>query len=99
MGRKLSKREADLYRRCDEVLHYIWDPIGVADAPGARDEYRSYLPRVFEMVRDEVDPQSIQSYLTEIERTSMGLSPNPDKAAAVVGILQKWREWLWEHAA
>ena len=43
MGQKLPPCEAKLYRHCDEILHYIWDPIGVAGRTGARDEYDSYL--------------------------------------------------------
>lgn len=49
MGKQLSPFERELYQRVDEVLHYVWDPIGVSDAPEARDEYFSYLPIVFGM--------------------------------------------------
>jgi len=44
MGKMLPPKENELRQRTDEVLHYLWDPIGVAGAPGARDEYWSYLP-------------------------------------------------------
>jgi hypothetical protein len=37
-------KDKELYRRIDEVVHYLWDPIGVSDVPEARDEYHSYLP-------------------------------------------------------
>jgi len=47
MKEKLSAKEKELYRRTDEILHYLWDPIGVSDIAQARDEYYSYLPRVF----------------------------------------------------
>ena len=36
----------ELHRRTDEVLHYIWDPIGVSGVPTARDEYSGYVPRL-----------------------------------------------------
>jgi hypothetical protein len=39
MGRKLSPEQNELYKRVDEVLHYVWDSIGVAGEPHARDEY------------------------------------------------------------
>ena len=39
----------DLYRRIGEVLHYVWDPIGVSGYPEARDEYDMYLPQVFSL--------------------------------------------------
>jgi hypothetical protein len=59
MGEKLSPKELALYRAVDEVLHYVWDPIGVAGAPRARDEYFSYLPKVYGMVKAGSDPESI----------------------------------------
>jgi len=99
MGHKLPPRELELYKRCDEVLHYIWDPIGVRDAPGARDEYHSYLPQVFSLVRDGADSQRVEAYLLEIERDRMGLSGSPEGARVAAGVLLSWREWLWEHAA
>lgn len=47
MGRKLSAFERELCLRINEVLYYVWDPIGVADTPRARDEYDSYVLQVF----------------------------------------------------
>lgn len=47
MDRKMSPADKKLYQRADEVLHYVWDPIGLASMPAARDEYRGYLPQVF----------------------------------------------------
>jgi hypothetical protein len=81
------------------VLHYIWDPIGVAGAPGARDEYYSYLPQVFAWVRDNADPEEIVAYLVQVEEKSMGLRANPERARNAVEVLREWREWIWEHAA
>lgn len=98
MGRKLPPREAELYKRCDEVLHYVWDPVGVAGVPGARDEYNAYLPQVFSRLRDEVEPARIVEYLTSVEVEGMGLAPNRERAKAVVEQLIEWREWIWEHA-
>ncbi|CAD6563044.1 hypothetical protein ACFQ3P_41525 [Paraburkholderia sabiae] len=50
MGYKLADDELELHRRVDEVLFYVWDPIGVANSPAARDEYYGYLPIVFSML-------------------------------------------------
>jgi hypothetical protein len=97
MGQKLPPREAELYRRCDEVLHYVWDPIGVATAPGGRDEYHSYLPRVFALVRDNVKPEKIVEHLVNIEEESIGLPANPERARTTAEVLIEWREWIWEH--
>lgn len=97
MVQNLTPREAELYKRCDEVLHYIWDPIGVSEAPGARDEYHSYLPRVFARVRENAKPQEIANHLTEVETQMMGLPANSEQALTVATVLLEWREWIWEH--
>lgn len=99
MGEKLSPRELELYRRCDEVLHYVWDPIGVAGAPAARDEYHAYLPTVFAHVRDARDPDALVAYLLDLQEKSMGLRPDRERARSTVQVLREWREWIWEHVA
>jgi hypothetical protein len=97
MGIKLSGREAELYRRCEEILHYLWDPIGVAGVPAARKEYDSYLPQVFALVRDMAEPKTIENYLAGIEEREMGLKAHSERDRAVVKILLEWREWIWEN--
>lgn len=42
-----TKEDKILFQRCDEILHYIWDPIGCKDVPMAREEYYGYVPQVF----------------------------------------------------
>ena len=54
MDKKPDHQQKELYRATDEVLHYIWDPIGVSHEPYARDEYWGYLPQVFKMLIDEI---------------------------------------------
>ena len=59
--------ETALYRRTGEVLHYLWDPCGISDAPQARDEYDSYLPSVYSVLHQGADAAKIAALLTEIE--------------------------------
>jgi hypothetical protein len=97
MGKKLPPEEMELYRRTDEVLHYIWDPIGVSGAPEVRDEYYSYLPRVFSMLSSTVDGKEIVEYLISVERDMMGLSvtdESKDNISEVVDILLSYRDWI-----
>lgn len=51
MTRSHRSQDTDLLRVVDEVLHYIWDPIGVAGVPEARDEYDIYTGRIFTLLR------------------------------------------------
>ena len=94
MGRKLSPFEKELYQRIDEVMHYVWDPIGVAGVPQARDEYDSYLPQVFAMLLERKIEGEIASYLIDIEDKRMGLTPDPGKASKVATVLTDWCEML-----
>jgi len=92
MGMKLSPEQNELYRRTDEVLHYIWDPIGVSDSPYARDEYGEYLPQVFGKLLKNEPSERIVEYLLLIETENMGLSKNEKNAERTVEILEEYRE-------
>ena len=98
MGRKLPPAELELYKRCDEVLHYIWDPIGVAGAPGARDEYESYLPQIFKLLRGGARGDEIAEYLVRIETESMGLANSRVGAQHAATVLVEWRDWIASQA-
>jgi hypothetical protein len=95
----LSPGEAELYRRTDEVLHYLWDPIGVAGVPEARDEYDSYVPPVFSMLQQGLANDEISEYLISIECDSMGLATSElsrKSARDVVDTLIAYKEWIAE---
>jgi hypothetical protein len=97
MGYKLNPFEQALYQRTDEVLHYLWDPIGVAGCPQARDEYYAYLPQVFGMLLEKKTEEEIASYLMRVEDERMGLSTTEAtraNAAQVATFLVDWRETL-----
>jgi len=66
----------ELRRRVDEVLYYVWDPIGVSEEPFARGEYWDYVPAVLELVVKHDKTGPISDYLVAIAKTSMGLPPN-----------------------
>ena len=94
MGSRLSAQELELYKRCDEVLHYIWDPIGVAGDPPARDEYDSYLPHVFRLLCGDAKGDEIADYLTGVEAESMGMAPKRAGAKKAATILLEYRDWI-----
>ena len=74
MGKKLSPKQLELYKSIDEILFYKWDPIGISDGGWARDEYQSYLPRVFAHALESDSPEAIAEYLGMVSTKSMGLS-------------------------
>ena len=81
-----------LYRQTDEILHYMWDPIGVAGIAQARDEYQSYLPQVFQLVLKNEPKEQIAAYLLDIEENRMGLSPNKEAAMEIAEVLLNTKE-------
>ena len=95
MGHQLPANEMKLYHRTDEVLHYIWDPIGISTTPSARDEYYSYLPKVYSMLKSTSDGQEIKNYLEQIETDHMGLGKRfgmRKRLEQVVSLLLEYRK-------
>ena len=68
----------ELTNRVDEVLYYLWDPIGVSDEPCARGEYSTYVDSIVSLLNDDKE-DNIAKRLSEIETTSMGLTKNDSK--------------------
>jgi hypothetical protein len=94
MNKPVTPKDVELFSRVDEVIHYVWDPIGVAQEPWARDEYNSYLSQIFEMTRDTVGVEYIATLLNEIATERMGLNPNMQHCLIVAGLLREWKSRL-----
>ncbi len=97
MGQRLPPDQMQLYRRIDEILFYIWDPIGISHTDWPRDEYQSYLPRVFRMVLNKNPKEEIREYLISIEADHMGLGRRlgiQSRIEDVVSLLFQVRESL-----
>jgi hypothetical protein len=93
MGKHLSKPELVLYKAIDEILWKDWDPIGVQWAKeAARDEYHSYLPKVFEIAKSDKSRQEISDYLLNIETEYMGLSGNKEKCDKIALLVLEARD-------
>lgn len=48
-----ESQQNELHKRIDEVLYYLWDPIGISDEPCVRGEYSSYVSSIFNFVINE----------------------------------------------
>jgi hypothetical protein len=90
----MSPKDKQLLQRIDEVLHYQWDPIGVSDTPEARDEYESYVPRIFQLLKATSDGKDIADYLQWISTEQMGVGANQKRNAEIVDLLLRWRDQL-----
>ena len=70
-----------------EVLANDWDPIGISSLPNAIDEYDSYIPTLYRLLREDADADKISKHLEQLETVSMGF-------AAVCGRSQQVAELL-----
>lgn len=95
MGQKLGDTELELYRRGDEVLYYVWDPIGVAPNPVTRDEYEGYLPKVFSLLQEGAGAAPISAYLDNVATERMGLNGNPEHSKRIAEFLVDWKTEIY----
>ena len=89
----------ELHRRIDEVLYYVWDPLGVADEPFARAEYEGYVPKVLELLTSQNDPTPISEYLAKVLETRMGLLPDIALCDQTASLLLKHKRAIKEGCA
>jgi hypothetical protein len=89
-----SHDENELYQRVDEVLLYLWDPIGVSGIPAARGEYETYVPQVFALLNGDANRERIAGYLNWVVTERMGLAENAEATLRVVNVLQEWKATL-----
>lgn len=83
--------DSELYRRIDEVVHYVWDPIGVSGYPQARDEYNGYLTAIFGHVKAE-DIDAIVEYMKWIVTDRMEMSFDQKKAKGAAALMLEWKK-------
>jgi hypothetical protein len=62
-----------LYKKIDDILWNDWDPIGIKDYGGLRDEYQGYIPEIFDMIIKGQTPKDIAKKLNSIAKERMGL--------------------------
>jgi hypothetical protein len=101
MGHRLEPHQNELYRRVDEILSYLWDPIGVAGIPEARDEYYGYIPHVFSMLVNGAHQGAIADYLIQVEGERMGFEVSDAawvKAREIETCLRNYQEVIYERA-
>jgi len=71
-----------IYKKIDDILWYDWDSIGIKDmAP--RDEYQSYVPRIFRLKKSGADRQEIANLLLRLETETMGMGGKLESCLAI----------------
>ena len=87
----MSPADKELYRRIDEVAHYHWDPIGVSNTAYARDEYQSYVPKIFGHVKAG-DFSAILEYMKWVVTDRMEISFDEERAKQAAMLMLEWKK-------
>jgi hypothetical protein len=96
MQSRISPKDQALFRAIGEVLHYVWDPIGVAGVPQARDEYDGYVGELFSLIRSGATEVELSSRLEEIAGDRMGLGAAKDRSDEAASAIMDWRDFVDE---
>lgn len=81
-----------LRQAVSEVLHYIWDPIGVAGVPQARDEYDGYVDHICDLLWQGADSSLLANHLVQIADQRMELPGTRSRADLAANKLLEWRD-------
>ncbi len=85
---------SELERRVDEVLFYMWDPLGFKDEPYCRNEYRSYVQEVFSCLEQSKSSIEVENLLIDIVENRMGLIISREIARHVGKILHRYKKLI-----
>jgi hypothetical protein len=89
----------ELSKRVDEVLFYIWDPIGVQPEPCARSEYEGYVPKICQLVEENDTIGPISAHLASIVREAMEINPDKTHCDEVAELLLDHKRAIQEGLA
>ena len=87
----------EFLRRVNEVVHYLWDPIGVREVPEARNEYDSYSGIIFRKLVERTEKEKIKEYMISIQSETMGMEVGPAEENQIdrtIETLVQWREFF-----
>ncbi len=94
MSQAPEQFEQELLLRVDEVLYYLWDPLGVARDPSARQEYAAFVPDVFAALMDDADEGRVMELLLLLETEYLAHGPRPSHDRRIAEVLIDWRALL-----
>ncbi len=71
-----------LYKKIDDILWFDWDPICINNV-APRDEYQSYVPEIFGLVKSKTDKKGIADRLYKLETEKMGMDGNIENCLTI----------------
>lgn len=92
----MNEFSTTLYTRINEILFYLWDPIGVRYEYGARDEYDTYANHVYSLIINGGDQKAVSTYLSRICTEHIGLENDADATEKIAELLFEIKDFLTE---
>jgi len=89
----------EMHKRVDEILFYIWDPIGVSPNPFARAEYSSYARGVLSIVEQSDTIEPISEHLARIIKEYMEIIPDKKRCDYTAELLLQNKQAIIEGCA
>lgn len=83
-----------LSRAIDEILHYLWDPMGVAGDPESRAAYASYVPELLDLLQAQTPRRLIAAHLSQIAWNQIGVLTSEPTLDRTLDALIEWRDYL-----
>lgn len=79
----LNQEHQTICNSIEKILWEDWDPICVNDTEEARDEYKSYVPIIFNLVINDASKELITNSLYNISTITMGLYGNIEHCSKI----------------
>ena len=87
-------KDAELYRRIEEVVHYVWDPIGICQNPQARNEHSGYVRSIYGNGKAD-DLDGLIAYMRWVLE-NMGLQIESEKMTNAAQVMLDWKKYIDE---
>ena len=80
--------QQQFFDQVNAILWEDWDPIGMNDTLGVRDEYRSYVASIVKLLSEHADEHKLTKLLHHHANVNMGLSTELEDHRETAGKLR-----------
>lgn len=94
MKTKPNSYESHLYKLVDQILFEKWDPIEITNSGDLKDEYKSYVPSIYNLLIQNASVEKISEQLEHHVTVNMGLSPQKEHSLKIAKLLVKTKSEL-----
>lgn len=93
MSETMTGGDAELYRRVEQVIYCLWDPLSIFDDARSHRAYHAYLPDIFAWVLTG-DWERVANYLEWAEEDRTDATPSRARAERCARTLLHWKHFI-----